>query len=333
MRQGVRALVKKIVRIGLSVIISLSFFLYVTFKIDWRLFATQLRDINYGFLLAGVASYFLNYVLRAFRLKILVSSADIPFRDLLSINFLHNFYNRILPARLGDFSLIYLLNQFTREKVNAGVRIFLFVKFYDLLMALVLLAFSYTMIYGLDYIGTGIWLVSIFVLLPCIFPSFVLQIPIRLIARFEKWKFLKKIRSELVQWLAETKKLETIRIRACLLGSSFGIWALIVVLFYLLMLSIGGTYGIKDTLFATTLANFSWVLPINGVGGFGTMEISMAYAFSLRGHEFGQVLLSALYINVVVFMTTILFAIVPYIKLLGKGRSRNETHHPNSVSE
>ena len=235
---------KKKVRIGLSIVISLSFFLYVTLKIDWRLFLLQLNDINYGFLLAGIASYFLIYVLRAIRLKILVGNEGIPFRDSLSINFLHYFYNRILPARLGDFSLIYLLSKFTKVKVNSSVRIFLYIKFYDLLMTLLLLAISYTLIFRFQFHQSGLWLLTIFALLPCLFPSFMLQIPVRLIGRFGKRKIFVKLHDELLQWMIESKKLETIKIKVASIGFSFGIWALIAVFFYLLILSIGGNYGI-----------------------------------------------------------------------------------------
>ena len=163
-------------------------------------------------------------------------------------------------------------------------------------------------------------------------PSISVKILRGFTRRFSKWNIIKKIDNELGNLIRNSEKFETNKVRIFLFLISLGIWLMLFVFFYFLFLSIKQDYSIWEVLFATTLANFSWILPINGVGGFGTMEVSMAFAFSMRGYVFNELLVYALYINVTILILSTLFAVVPFIKLLGKG-NKSETNCPNSMSE
>nr|WP_210022940.1 MULTISPECIES: lysylphosphatidylglycerol synthase transmembrane domain-containing protein [unclassified Paenibacillus] len=296
--------------------ITLVFLCYIILKVNWSVFYSLILDINISFLVLGVMVYIGNYILRAVRLKVLLQNKNIKVINLLGINFIHNFYNRILPARLGDFTLIYLLKKYSKESINSSVNIFILIKIYDLLISMFLLAISYTVLYKINIIGWGIWLLTLLILVLSLKPSSILSLIQIVISKYTEWNYIDRFNSKLVSLIHDAKQLEINKIRLYLFLTSLGIWFLIAVLFYILLLSINQNFGIWDTLFATTLANFSWVLPINGIGGFGTMEVSMAYAFSMRGHLFNEVLVSALYINVIVFILSTLFVVIPYYMLL-----------------
>lgn len=321
---------KKKIKILISVFLTVIFFLYIVIKIDWATFYITIQNLNYYFLFLASLTYLISYYLRALRLKLLIGDSTLKTRKLLGINFLHNFYNRIIPARLGDFSLIYLLRKLSNSSIHSSINIFIFVKLYDLLVSFLLLAISYTILYQINIIGIGIWIITILILILTLKPSAILNLIQRFLGKLSHWKIFRRFDKELSELISNSQKVETNYLRTTLFLTSFGIWLLIFILFFLLFLSINQNYGVWDTLFATTLANFSWVLPINGVGGLGTMEVSMGFAFAMRGYSFDELLLNSLYINVIVFLLSALFAIVPYFKLIRKG-NENEVNHSNPM--
>ncbi|WP_138496200.1 lysylphosphatidylglycerol synthase transmembrane domain-containing protein [Paenibacillus pinistramenti] len=323
---------KKTAKLIISIFLTLLFVLYIAFKIDWIKFVSIIQDLNYVMLIFAATVYFLCYYLRALRFKLLLADPVVKTSQLLGVSILHNFYNRVIPARLGDFSLIYLLKRVRRTSLASGINVFIFVKLYDLLISVFLLSLSYTVLYKLNLISIGLWIVTAILLFCALKPSTFLYLFRRVLNKISMRKIFKTIDEKVGVLIGHSKEVETNQLRIYLFFTSLGIWSFIFVFFYLLFFSLNQKYEMWDTLFATTLANFSWVLPINGVGGFGTMEVSMAFAFSMRGYSFQDLLVCAFYINVVVFILTTLFAIVPYFKILRK-ENTNEINHSNSVPE
>ncbi|MMZ50429.1 hypothetical protein D1872_121460 [compost metagenome] len=273
-------------------------------------------EINYFYLFLASLIYFISYFLRAIRVKFLLQNQDIGIFKLLGINLIHNFYNRILPARLGDFSLIFLLNKFTKKSVNSSVNAFIFIKLYDFSISLFLFTVSYTLIYKINGISIGAWITTILAFVVSFKPSAMLILLLKFMDKFDKYYLINKLNKNIVLLIGNSEEVERGNKRVWLLFASLGIWILITLIFYFLLFSINKNFGLGNTFFATNLANFSWILPINGIGGFGTMEVSMAYAYSLRGYLFQDVLIYALYTNIVVFILSTLFAVIPGIKLL-----------------
>lgn len=317
-----------------SIIVTLIFLVYIFLKMDWSSLFLILDEINFIWFTAASLIYFICYILRSIRVKILIENPKVSFSQLLCVNILHYFFNRIYPARLGDFSLIYLLKKELNVKTISGTNIFVFIKLYDLLVSILLLAISYSTLYKFNILTFWMWVTFSVVFLFSLKPSVLTGLLSRILSRItngsSRWKIVKKVNIELESLINQSKKCESNDLRMYLFVLSLAIWILLFLFFYLLFLSIGKYFGLWDTLFATTLSNFSWILPINGVGGFGTMEVSMAYAFSLRGFSFSNVLIYALYINVTILVLSTLFAIVPYFKIFGK-RIVSETNHSNTM--
>lgn len=308
----------KQLKIVVSVFLTLSFLVYITISIDWLTFLGIVDNINLSHLLLASVTYLVSYYLRAVRIKLLIDDPSLKTKQVLGVAFLHNFYNRILPARIGDFSLIYLLKKATNVNVTSSISIFVYIKLYDFLISILLLAFSYTILYKFNMVSSGIWITTILLLFLTMKPTIVFKLFKRILQRCLHWKMVRTVDVKIGEMIKQANSVESNRQRLSLFLTSLVIWLLIFVLFVFLFLSINQSFGLWDTLFATTLSNFSWVLPINGVGGFGTMEVSMAFAFSMRGFPFHDLLVYSLYINVVVFLLSAVFAIVPYIMLIRK---------------
>lgn len=324
----------KKVKIIISTLLTLIFVYYIASQIEWQQLTGIINKADYKLVFIAVLLYFISYIIRALRLKVIVNDKHITVKKLLSITLLHNLYNRILPARLGDFSLIYMLKHYANKNVSLSIGLFLILRIYDLMMSLIFLSISYNIIFPFGLISLVLW---VFVF---IFLCFAIQ-PIKLI-KIVYWimekvplniRIFDIIKQKLTIIIVGTKQLEKISIRIYLFASTFAIWSLIIILFVCLLQSISINFKLLDTIFATALANFSWVLPINGLGGFGTMEASWGYAFSLRGYDFNSVIIYALYINVIVFISTVIFAVVPYIINIQKREElAHEVNNSDSMS-
>ncbi len=79
-------------------------------QIDPRAIWSTLRSVNPVFILIGFILYVLIFILRAIRLNIILEG-KVSVRNLLKILFVHNFFNNLLPARIGELSYIYFLKE------------------------------------------------------------------------------------------------------------------------------------------------------------------------------------------------------------------------------
>lgn len=307
----------------LSSVITLAFLYYVIVQINWDSFINNIGDINYYLIFIGILMYLMSYVFRTLRLKIILNDGELHIRDLLSITLLHNLYNRILPARLGDLTLIYFLNRYSKNTIGDSINLFVILRIYDLMISILFLSISYTIIFGIDFVSMLLGILLIVLVFILFKPSIGIKILVNIIDRLpQRYKILSKIKSKFFLINEKNKLLEKNKVRAYLFLYSFSIWSSILILFFLLLESINYNYGFWNTIFSSTVANFSWILPINGIGGFGTMELGWGYAFSILGFKFNEVITTALYINVIVFLATIVFAIIPYFYFIKKGAEK-----------
>jgi len=310
---------KKKISIICSLLLTLFFLYYILVKIEWDYLILNIRNLDYSMMLLALVFYFICFFLRAVRLKVVLYDSGLKINDLTAISLLHNLYNRILPARLGDLSLIYFLKKFLGKDLGSSVSVFIILRIYDLMASVLLLCISYVVVFHLDWIA-GVILFILFLLLSfCFLPITICRFMINFLNRIPfNQKFIKKISQNITIIITQQKYIQTNRTRINLFLTSIFTWFFILVFFVFLLESIHQEYGFWNISFASTVANFSWVLPINGVGGFGTMELSWGYAFSLLGFPFNQVILSALFINVMALVGLIIFNIVPIFYLIKK---------------
>ena len=105
-----RFLISLIITIGL---------LYLLFsQITLGQFIETTSKVNLPSLLYALFAYFFVYIFRAFRLKALLQSDKASFWPLLRIAAAHNFFNRLLPVRAGEFSLAHFINKRYKTRKN-----------------------------------------------------------------------------------------------------------------------------------------------------------------------------------------------------------------------
>lgn len=321
---------KKTIKISITLVISVFFILMILHQVNWLLFLQQITKMNITFLILAVCVYFFGYVMRAVRTRVLLLNNKMKIIDLLGVSLLHNLYNRIIPARLGDLSFIYFSKKYLNQSLENSVHIFLFMKFYDLLMIFFFFSIAGIKLYGINKYSAAISLLTAILFIIVFRCSFFIEKVCRIASKFPSAVKINAYLNSLKQTCAS---FETAKISLKLLLTSFLIWFSLLVLFFLLLSAINKQYGFWETSYASTLVYFSWVLPVNGIGGFGTMELSWAYGFSTLGYDFNEALGSALFMNIIIFICTLIFALPAYIYLLRKEGKSIEAHCTDSMLE
>lgn len=220
-------------------------------------------------------------ILRAVKYHILLSR-KISFKDVFLITLVRNFSVDLLPARTASLVLYSWLTNKKGIKIEEGASSFVVSMFYD---ALALACMLGGLVFFIDTdinkwaMYTGMGIIFAISATAIFFADFFtgLALKISLINRFEK---LKKTIQTIDDYLKAHKKNSE---RLIMFGLSLAIRLLKYVFVFILfegVVRIG--FGIENfSLFCFGLAGteLSSLLPIQGLGGFGTWELAFTYIF------------------------------------------------------
>ena len=252
---------------------------------------TTLVSIDPLYLSVGFGFYVLSYFFRALRFHILLNR-KVGLKDLFTIVCVHNMVNNILPARTGELSYIYLLKKHHNKTAGEGIATLFVARVFDMI-TIVILFFLSTVFVPNPF---GIMIEATWVIIFLIF----LIILLLLIIIYKGRAFVILLRgmvnhfgmdqTHIVDYIFR-KMDETIESFSCMHRSTF-IWsALVSIVIWIVLYSVNYTLiiamGINMTfwtvLFASTFALITTILPIQGVGGFGTMEGGWTIGFLAMG--------------------------------------------------
>ncbi len=255
---------------------------------------TTLTSINPLYLAAGFLLYACCYLFRALRFWILLNG-ELGLKDLFRIVCVHNMVNSILPARTGELSYVYLLKKVHRRSVGDGVATLVVARMFDIvviviffLLALQLMRDTPSALVGFAWVG-GVVLVIVIVSFTLLVYSgrFFLNCVKSLFEMFHfvRWnlvKFLLAKAEETVESLDRIKSPGLFKYLQLFLVSC-GNWLSLYLLVYLLLMGMGISVGFCAVLFASTFVLISTILPVQGIGGFGTIEGAWTIGFMLIG--------------------------------------------------
>jgi len=189
--------------------------------------------------------------------------------------------NSILPARTGEISYIYLVKKKHNVPTGEGAASLVVVRVFDFITISLIFFISAMFVRDLpEVISKAIWIiagVTIFMVLILIavanfgklFMDVVTKITNRIgIERIEMIKYLLQKTDETVQSfkLVNSKQIMWIFIFSML------IWFCNYSMSYILIKQMGIRIPIFDILIGLTFSVFASILPIRGIGGFGTSE-------------------------------------------------------------
>jgi uncharacterized protein (TIRG00374 family) len=235
---------------------------------------STLADIDPIYVIIGFILYTCSYFFRALR---------------------HNMVNNILPARTGELSYIYLLKKLHNKKTGEGIATLFVARVFDFISISLLFLVSAFMMHELPkMIIKSVWVIALFLGLIAIFLIALLFFgkPFLNLVKtfFERFKWNKKhfadylLRKgeETVESFEKIKMSGKIMIIALILNS-FGIWLFLYSLNYILVRAMGINLSYFEVVFASTFAVFTTILPIQGIGGFGTLESGWTVGFIAVG--------------------------------------------------
>ena len=239
-----------------------------------------LTGIDPVYLLAGFGLYVLSYFFRAVRFHILLNR-EVGLKDIFSIVCIHNMVNNLLPARTGELSYVYLLKKRHNKTAGVGAATLITARLFDMITILMLLFLStlfvsthFDMKVEARWITVALMVGIMLAMLVIIYQGHVFVISLRRIAdhlRMDKVPFIDYIFRKMNE---TTESFSDMR-RGTFVWSalvSILIWIALYSMNYTLIIAMGIDMTFWTVLFASSFAIITTILPVQGIGGFGTME-------------------------------------------------------------
>ena len=253
---------------------------------------TTLAGIDPLYSVAGFVLYACSYVFRALRFHILLNR-DVGLRDLFNIVCVHSMVNNILPARTGELSYIYLLKKLHNKKAGEGFATLFVARVFDVITIATLFFISTLMIRDLPaIIMNTVWVIALLMLLIVIFLIILLYFGESFLNKirrfFERFNLDKKYFVDYLLRKGEETVESFEKIKSNwrvfeLITVSIGIWLSLYALNYMLVLAMHINLAFFAVLLGSTFLIFTTILPVQGIGGFGTIEGGWAVGFIAVG--------------------------------------------------
>lgn len=309
----------KQVKIAGSALLSMLFFYYFYKTVDFSEAAGYAKHLRWEWMAVAAAAYCMTYPLRAFRIFYLTrNSGNQSFLKTQRICFRHQFYGRIIPFKVGDLSLVYLLKK-AGVSVGEGGAVLLLIRLFD--GVIIILSFLICNLFvRVNLVPEWILLLILALAVAAVFLFPVLLSRCSGIIR----KLPDKIRhaAEQIQ-LMLTQSVATPQNFLVIGIVSFVMWFFVYLSMHGVVRAFSQPVSFFDTVVASFLASAAAFLPVNGIGGFGVVETGWTLGFMLLGMERSVALSSGVVSNTMSFLLICIFGMLSYIRI--HRRSKSET--------
>jgi uncharacterized membrane protein YbhN (UPF0104 family) len=287
----------------LSAGITAAAFWFLFRQIDAGDLLTTLRELAWTPVVGFVVLHFVGVAARALRFWILLGRG-LSYWLLIGITLVRGFFVDLLPARLGELSLVYLMTRAGR-RVEEALAILLIVVLLDLFVIAPLLLVAILVVRESAAALPTFWL-----LVAATGFAAIAWLFLRFLAPAVRWMAGQlHARSRSLRWrgLAERLRLVGTYLDAGEADARLR-WAILLSLvirlakfgaYYLLVLGILARYGVTASVtgfftvfLGASAAELGAALPIHGLAGFGTYEAAWAIAFEGLGFPREQAIVS-----------------------------------------
>lgn len=306
-------------RVLISLLLTLLILFGFYYFIDFKPFLKALTSIRPEYLLVVAGIQFSTYFVRAFRFELILGKKGLP--SLFSIASIHFFLNKVLPARAGELSLPILFNKFLEVPYKKGIGALVLFRLLDVVSVMALFSFSLLFVH-IDAIDPVILFLAAFLILVSIALfwvrlGFLTGLTLKLIRKIKPGKYekFKSKAEEFVTQLLRYKKNRTLAFFVQTILVSILTWTLSYLSFFFVIRAFNLDFSVIEVIFATTLANFSLLIPVSVVGSFGTFEAGWAIGFLLLGMKLDMAVSIGLFTNIFTLLLNGLFALAGYFYL------------------
>ncbi|MFH1072205.1 MAG: lysylphosphatidylglycerol synthase transmembrane domain-containing protein [Nanoarchaeota archaeon] len=318
----------RVLQLAFSLILAALLIYFLVSKISLTEAFTVLGNISLSWLLVAFLLYIFTTWLKGIRWRVILKNV-ISLKDSFSMMGFSSMFINLLPFRLGEFGMPYLLKK-KGIKLRNSLSYLIILRLFDF-VSLVILFFLGLLLVGeafrlppLAYILIIIaFVLMIFALFAIIFfPAQLLGILKRILSRIVPLntknsacaKFLFK--AELVS--QEMAHLQKATILVNLFFLSLITWFLGVINLQIFLVSMGIAFPFTKTLLAITFQVLLSNLPIQGLAGFGTYEGFWALGFVLLGMDKSTAIISGLNSHLLLLLMTIILGIFGWLLLMKK---------------
>lgn len=319
-----KRLYKIIFRLLLSVIIFIAIFKFVNINDVVELFS----KISIISILAYLIIYFFVYYMRALRFHYLTEK-KISILKWILISFIHGLYNRILPARSGEVSLLYYAKKIGNIEIINSLNILLVSRLSDLISVIIL------------FLAALITSPSALNVYPKVIIISLILILVVLFILIKKLKTILELSISISSWILRKlklfnklqKKLSNISTDSIIKFSNKSLlqvfifsmiqWIFLYFLFFIILKDINNELSLSYVIIGSAYANISNLIPISAVGGFGTMEAGWVLGFTILGVSKIYALSTGFITNIITFIITVILGLagIAGSKLYKKRRS------------
>lgn len=327
---------KNVIRLISAVVVSLTLLFILCSQIDIKDILFTIALIDPFYLLIAFTLYICNYFFRSLRFYLLLEK-KVSLRDLFTVVCVHNMTNNIFPAKTGELSYIYLLKKVHSKKVEEGIASLLIARFLDFVSIMALFLMAIHIIGNLNPATMHIvWIITfcmlslittfiLFIQFGTKMPQLCRDIAFRL--KIDNINFISLFLDKIdgtMERLQLFKNYEKIYLFKLIIVSLI-IWLSMYSFNFLLVRSMNIDLNFLLVVFATSFAIFTTALPIQGFGGFGTLESGWVIGFVTVGLSKDIAISSGLIYHTIIWVYFLLLGIWGTMTI--KKRFMNEQNH------
>jgi len=322
---------KKFVISGVIALILLGILLS---QIDIGTLGATLGSVNPLYVVLGFFLYVFIFVLRAIRFNIILEGR-VSVKSLLNILFVHNLFNNLIPARLGELSYIYFLKEKEKLPLNYGISSLMIARIFDIIGIAFLFIISFFVVRDLpNFITYSLMLVGVFLGLIFLFIILLLYYNKKFLSFIER--FASKTRLDRIKYtrMALEKSEETlenfkiIKSRYVIILSfilSIAIWFIASIMTYIFLMEMHIYLSIWKIFIASGIIVITTILPFHSVGGFGTIESIWTATYVALGVSMQSAIASGMGIHLIIVLY---FLILGFIGLAIMKRDESTDFNP-----
>jgi hypothetical protein len=321
----------KIITRLLALIVTVSLLYILLSEVQIEEIVSTLLSLDPFFLILGFVAYATTYLLRALRFSILLHD-ELRISDLFSVVCAHNMANNILPARTGELSYVYLLNKICKKSIGDGFSTLVVARVFDFVFITLFFVVSALVTSDLPegserviqmavlFLSVILFLLSTLLFFPRRFINFIEYIAGVLGAKESDLlrSFLSKV-EEVLESFGKIRSIGRAGFSKVFLVTFF-IWLVLYIMIFILARGMGIDLEFISMMLASSFSVFTNVLPIQGVGGFGTVEGGWTIGFVALGLDLETAISTGFTYHIVVLIYVFILGL---LGLLGMRERRN----------
>jgi len=280
--------IKNIIKLISAILVALIIILFLFKYIDFKDLSAAFSKLSFSIIIGTFIIYIILNIFRTERMGLLLKR-KIKFKLLFTIMIIHNMFSNLLPFRIGELSFVYFVKRTKKVAVGHSIGCLLIARIFDLIAAAILFIIAILFLTEIPTvffkaiiaISIILGLIIICIIFLIFFDKIALRFVDKIIAlfRLKKFKLIIWGHEKIEEVLESLHMIKSKRIIFWTLIFSLLIWLCQYSIAYFIFIGLGLEITFFIAIAIATFNTLTAVLPIQGIGGFGTSEGALTIAF------------------------------------------------------